>query len=98
VRARTISDEMAAAVAEEPARFARERGLREDDILPHMDDWDVHVRVAVAAARAAQAQGLARVTRSSADVEANARRLMQGARDATTALMRAGLIPAAEPW
>ena len=62
VRARTITDGMAGAVARELAAFARTRGIREDDILPRMDEWDVHVRVAVAAARAAQAEGVARET------------------------------------
>lgn len=68
------------------------RGIREDDILPRMDEWALHPRVAVAAAAAAQEEGLARVTRAPEAVEAEARRLMQGARDATAALMRAGLI------
>lgn len=93
VRARTISDEMASAVARALAGFAEERGLREDDILPRMDEWEVHPRVAVAAATAAQAQGLARVARTPEDIGAEARRMMQGARDATALLMRAGLIP-----
>jgi malate dehydrogenase (oxaloacetate-decarboxylating) len=93
VRARTISDEIAAAVAHALARFAEAGGLREDRILARMDDWEVHVRVAVAAAAAAQAQGLARVTRPVEEVEAQARRVMQNARDSTAALARARLIP-----
>lgn len=92
VRARTISDSMTLAVARELAGFAVKRGIREDDILPRMDDWALHPRVAVAAATAAQEEGLARVTRTPEEVEAEAGRLMQGARDATAALMRAGLI------
>ena len=70
-----------------------ERGLREDDILPRMDEWDVHPRLAVAAAMAAQAQGLARVARAADEIEADARRVMSAAREATAVLMRAGLIP-----
>jgi malate dehydrogenase (oxaloacetate-decarboxylating) len=93
VRARTVSDEIATAVARALAGFARERGLRENAILPRMDDQEVHVRVAVAAATEAQARGLARVTRSAKQVEAEARRLMQLARDSSAALARAGLIP-----
>jgi hypothetical protein len=49
--------------------------------------------MAVAAATAAQAQGLARVTCTVEEVEAEARRVMQNARDSTAALARAGLIP-----
>jgi malate dehydrogenase (oxaloacetate-decarboxylating) len=97
VRARAITDEMASAVARELARFAAERGLREDAILPRMDELEVHVRVACAAAAAAQAQGLARLTKSPAAVAAEARRVMRSARDATDVLMRAHLIPDGGP-
>jgi malate dehydrogenase (oxaloacetate-decarboxylating) len=93
VRARTISDEMASAVARALAAFAERRGLREDDILPRMDEWEVHPRLAVVAAMAAQAQGLARVTRPAAELEAQARRMMDAAREATAVLTRGGLIP-----
>ncbi len=93
VRARTISDAMAGTVARELAAFAERRGLREDDILPRMDEWEVHVRVAVAAATAAQREGLARVARSADDLAVEAARVMREAREATDVLMRAGLIP-----
>jgi malate dehydrogenase (oxaloacetate-decarboxylating) len=93
VRARTITDEMASAVARALAHFAQRRGLREDDILPRMDEWDVHPRLAVAAAMAAQTQGVARVARAADEIEADARRVRSAAREATAALMRAGLIP-----
>ena len=93
VRARTITDEMAIAVARELAAFAEARSIHEDDILPRMDEWEVFPRVAATAAMAAQAQGLARVARSREDVYAEAARIMQRARDATGLLMRTGLIP-----
>jgi malate dehydrogenase (oxaloacetate-decarboxylating) len=99
VRARTITDSMAAAVARALAAFAEERGLREDANLPRMDDWEVHVQVAVAAATAAQAEGLARVATTPAELATRARRIMTAAREATATLMRAGLIPAVpEDW
>jgi malate dehydrogenase (oxaloacetate-decarboxylating) len=93
VRARTISDEMAVAAARELAGFARERGIHEDDILPRMDEWDVHPRVAVAAAMAAQAQGLARTAASRERLHADAVRIMREARETVRVLMREGLIP-----
>jgi malate dehydrogenase (oxaloacetate-decarboxylating) len=93
VRARSIGDGMATAVARELARFAEARGIRPDDILPHMDEWDVHPRVAVAAAMAAQAEGLARLAKTADEVADGAARVMREAREATQALMRAGLIP-----
>jgi malate dehydrogenase (oxaloacetate-decarboxylating) len=93
VRARTITDGMAGAVARALARFAEARGIGEDDILPRMDEWDVHVEVAVAAAMAAQAEGLARRACSAAEIAQEARERMHAAREATAVLMRAGLIP-----
>ena len=94
VRARTITDEMAAAVARELAAFAEERGIREDDILPRMDEWDVHPRVAAAAAMTAQAQGVARLAKTREQVHQEAVKAMSDAREATRLLMREGLIPA----
>jgi malate dehydrogenase (oxaloacetate-decarboxylating) len=60
VRARTISDEMALAAAAELARCAADAGLREDRILPHMEDVDAVSRVAAATALKAIEQGIAR--------------------------------------
>jgi len=93
VRARTISDEMAAAVARELARFAEERSLRDDVILPRMDEWELFPRVAVAAAMKAQEQGLARLQKSAAVLYGEAEKVMREAREAVSLLMRAGLIP-----
>jgi malate dehydrogenase (oxaloacetate-decarboxylating) len=93
VRARTITDEMAAAVARELAAFAAARGIREDDILPRMDEWEVHPRVAVAAATQAQAQGVARLATPREQVYREAARIMRDARETTRVLMREGLIP-----
>jgi malate dehydrogenase (oxaloacetate-decarboxylating) len=92
VRARTITDGMATVVARELAACAEARGLGEEHILPRMDEWEVHARVAGAAAMAAQAEGLARAPKGREEVEREAARLMRHAREATGALMREGLI------
>lgn len=92
VRARTITDELASTVARALAGVATGRGLREDRILPPLDDLETHVTVAVGAGMAAQAAGVARVAPSRVDLAAEARRLLQGALDATRALMSASLI------
>jgi malate dehydrogenase (oxaloacetate-decarboxylating) len=97
VRARTITDEMAAAVAREVARFAEERSIRDDDILPRMDEWDLYPRVAVAAGMKAQEQGVARRSLSADGLLQEATRLMRDAREATRLLMREGLIPEPPP-
>jgi malate dehydrogenase (oxaloacetate-decarboxylating) len=94
VRARRITDGMAMAVAHELARFAVERGLRDDHILPRMDEWEVVPRVAGAAAMTAQEQGVARLAKARDVVETEASRVIHHARDTIGALMREGLIPA----
>jgi malate dehydrogenase (oxaloacetate-decarboxylating) len=63
-RASTITDDMAIAAATELALCAEEQGLREDAILPRMDDWQVVPRVAAATALKAQEQGLTRIIHS----------------------------------
>lgn len=102
VRARTMTDEMAIAAARELARCAEERGLRDDALLPRMDEWEVYPRVAVATTMQAQAQGIARLTRSRDALHVQARRVISDAQTATRLLMREGIIPefadADESW
>jgi malate dehydrogenase (oxaloacetate-decarboxylating) len=95
VRARTISDEMALAAAHELARFAEERGIHEDDILPRMDEWEAFPREAVATAMKAQEQGLARLPKTRERLYEEASKTIREAREATRLLMRAGFIPPA---
>jgi malate dehydrogenase (oxaloacetate-decarboxylating) len=95
VRARGITDGMARAVAQELARFAESRSIHDDDILPHMDEWDVFPRVAAAAGVAAQEEGVALLSRSWQQLYAEAAKTMRGAREAVSLLMQEGLI--AEP-
>ncbi len=92
VRARRITDAMGTAVARELARYAEERGLREDAILPAMDDMEVAVREAVAAGVAAQAEGVARLARTPDELARDARKAITAAREATHVLMEAQLI------
>jgi malate dehydrogenase (oxaloacetate-decarboxylating) len=93
VRARSISDEMAMAAAEALADFAQARGVDADNILPRMDEWDAHPRVAAAVGIKAQAQALAGLRRSEAVLFEEARLAIRNARDATTVLMREQIIP-----
>ncbi len=59
VRAKTITDEMCIAAAEELAKVAEEKGLSADYIMPTMDDWEVFPREAAAVAMKAIEQGIA---------------------------------------
>jgi malate dehydrogenase (oxaloacetate-decarboxylating) len=92
VRARSITDEMALAAAEELALCAQEKGLRTDYILPRMDEWTVPARVAAATALKAQEQGLARLTKTRDELLKSATASIRAARDAVEALMKAGVI------
>jgi malate dehydrogenase (oxaloacetate-decarboxylating) len=92
VRARDISDGMALAAARELAAFAEARGLREDDMMPRMDEWEVYPRVAAATGAAACAEGLARLPKTRDELEAAARERILASRELLAALVRDGLI------
>jgi len=64
VRATAITDEMLIAAAEEVAKFAEEKGIHEEYIIPKMTEWEVYVREAAAVAATASAQKVARIPRS----------------------------------
>jgi len=92
VRARTITDEMCLAAAAEIARYGEELGLREDHIVPTMDDLEVYPREAVAVGMKAQEQGLARVALSREEAYRVATGKIQEARGMIDTLMREGVI------
>jgi malate dehydrogenase (oxaloacetate-decarboxylating) len=92
VRARTITDEMALAASRELALIAEEAGLHAERIVPRMDEWEIHARVAVATGLRAIEQNLARHTLSRAELLARASGIIRTARESTNVLMREGLI------
>ena len=93
VQATTITDEMAIAAAQEIARFAEERGIDEDHVMPTMDEWELFPREAVAVALKAQEQGVARLDLPQDELFRRAEARIQHARDMTEYLMEKGLIP-----
>jgi malate dehydrogenase (oxaloacetate-decarboxylating) len=93
VRATTITDEMAIAAAHEIARFAEERGIDEDNIMPTMDEWEVFPREAVAVGLKAQEQGVARLQLSRDELYRIASDKIREARDLFQVLMDKGIIP-----
>ncbi len=93
VFARTITDEMAIAAAEAIAKTAEEKGLHEDYIVPTMEEWEVFVNEAVAVAKKAIEQGVARRILSDSELEAQAEKMIRRAREEVQTLMKAGLIP-----
>ncbi len=92
VRARTITDEMCLAAAQELARCAEDRGIHEDYIVPTMDEWEIFPREAVAVAMKAQEQGVARLRLSHDQLYAKASASIKAARDQVQLLMEEALI------
>lgn len=93
VRARTISDEMCIAAALALADSAERSGLREDRLIPTMDDWTVFVEEAVAVGMKAIEQGLARLQPSAEELREQAQRIILRARKETEVLVREGIVP-----
>jgi malate dehydrogenase (oxaloacetate-decarboxylating) len=92
VKAKTITDDMCIAAAQELANYAQERGINEKDILPKMDEWEVFPREAVACALKSIEQGVARVKPSRKELYERASAIIQNARQSTELLMKHGLI------
>src|SRR5271157_111757 len=93
VMARTITDEMCIAAAVELARCAEDKGLSEEHLLPTMDEWEVFPREAVAVAKKAMEQGVARLKLSEKELFTIAEAKIKRARDEVGLLMEKGIIP-----
>jgi malate dehydrogenase (oxaloacetate-decarboxylating) len=92
VRARTITDEMCIAAAYELAKTAEDKGLREDCIVPSMDEWEVFPREALAVGLKAMEQGVARIRMSRDELYSTAESMIRRARGMTKLLMKNGCI------
>jgi malate dehydrogenase (oxaloacetate-decarboxylating) len=92
VRAKTITDEMCLAAANELAKLAEEKGLSEKYIIPTMDDWEVFPREATAVAEKAIEQGVARINRTRDELHASSLSIIKRAREQAKYLMRSGFI------
>ncbi len=77
VRARKMVDEMFIAAAYALARYAEERGIHEEYIMPRMDEDEAYVREAMAVAQKAMELGLARRTMSTSELEDEIRELIE---------------------
>ncbi len=92
VMAKTITDEMCIAAAYELARCAEDKGLHEDYLLPTMDEWEVFPREAVAVAKKAMEQGVARLKIDEKELFKMAEMKIRRARDEVGLLMEKGII------
>ncbi len=92
VRAKTITDEMCIAAAEELAAVQEDKGIDAEHIVPTMDDWSVFIREAVAVGLKAEEQGVARLKLSRQELWDTAEAIIKNSRDSTNLLMEKGLI------
>ncbi len=93
VMATTITDEMCIESAMELARCAEDKGLRNDYLLPTMDEKDVFPRQAVAVGMKAIEQKVARVKMTKEQLFDKASTIINMARKQTQILMESGVIP-----
>ncbi|UCE92426.1 MAG: NADP-dependent malic enzyme [Methanobacteriota archaeon] len=92
VKAKTISDTMCLAAVLELAKTAEDNGLREDYIVPTMDEWEVFPREATAVGMAAMKEGLAREKHSREELYNKAEEVIRRARELTKYLMKGNYI------
>mgnify|MGYP001118817313 CR=1 FL=1 len=95
VRAKTITDEMCIAAAEELAKFAREKEISEHYICPTMEEWEVYPREAVAVALKAQELGIAGLPLTRTQLYEQATSIIKRSREMTQTAMKLGYIPKA---
>ncbi|MCX7856774.1 MAG: NADP-dependent malic enzyme [Deltaproteobacteria bacterium] len=96
VRARMITDEMCIAAAYELAKCAEDRGLHEEYLVPTMEEWEVFPRVAVAVAKKAIEQNVARLSFSEKELFKMAEEKIRRAREEVQVLMENGVIKLCE--
>jgi len=90
--AKTITDEMCIAAAEELARCAEEKGISEERILPTMDDRELYPREAAAVALKAIEQGVAQKSLTKSELIATASKIIDRAKRQTQVLMEEGVL------
>ncbi len=76
VRARKITDGMCIAAAKALAKYAEEKGIHEEYIIPRMDEEEAYIVEALAVAKKAIEEGVARVRKSENELEDEIRELI----------------------
>jgi len=94
VRAKTISDEMCIASATALAKFAEDKGLTKDYIIPSMDEWEIYPLQAAETGMKAQEQGLARIKMSRDELFDRADTIIRRTQSIVKLLMEQGYIQA----
>ncbi len=97
VRAKTITDEMCIASASALAKFAEDKGLTKDYIIPAMSEWEIYPLQAVETGLKAIEQGIARKKLRRAEIYERADSIIRRTQDVMKALMQQGFIEAPPP-
>jgi len=92
VGAKTITDDMCIVAAESLAEYAEERGISEESIAPTMGEPEAFVREAVAVGMEAQKEGIALIQITEEELRHKAKSMINSAREAHDALIKAGCI------
>ncbi|MEO0258866.1 MAG: NADP-dependent malic enzyme [candidate division WOR-3 bacterium] len=92
VSAKTITDTMCVEVADEIAKFAEEKGISEEYIIPRMDEWELYPRIAARAADAATKENIARNGLLYGEELSNARKIILRAQELFSRLEEEGYI------
>jgi malate dehydrogenase (oxaloacetate-decarboxylating) len=92
VRAKTISDEMCIASATALAKYAENKGLTKDYIIPSMDEWEIYPLQAAETGMKAQEQGLARIKMNHDELYERAETIISRTQNIVKLLMEQGHI------
>jgi malate dehydrogenase (oxaloacetate-decarboxylating) len=92
VRASAITDEMCIEAATEIASTAEDRGMREEYIIPSMEDWEVFPREATAVGMKAIEQGIAGKVMGRDELYGVSEAIIRESREKTKLLMEHGFI------
>ncbi|MHA1304320.1 MAG: NAD(P)-dependent malic enzyme [Candidatus Heimdallarchaeaceae archaeon] len=92
VNATTISDSMCVAAARAIAEVASKKGLREDYIIPSMDDWEIFPYEATKVGMKAIEEGVARIIMEEDELYKLAEEKIRYAREMTKKLMETNFI------
>lgn len=93
VRAKAISDDMVIVAAEELAKYAEEKRLDREYIIPTMTDWEVYPRVAARVGEKGIELGLARRRISKDEIYERAVEIIKRSRKLLSSLIEAQVIP-----
>ncbi|MGA2670328.1 MAG: NADP-dependent malic enzyme [Dehalococcoidia bacterium] len=95
VGAKTITDDMCIVAAQSLAKYAEERGMDEDNIVPTMGETAAFVQEAVDVGMEAQKEGIASIKISRQELRKKVESMINSAKATHDALVKAGCIPPA---